>query len=67
MKFVTDIKMPASYLLTIPEGVIIMEKQLHHVSIHPAFTLSRNTIIKKSCHRQLALKYDADSKVLDKS
>jgi len=29
-------------------------------------TLSRNTIIKQPCHRQLALKYNADSKVLDK-
>jgi len=53
--------------LTFPEGIIIMEKQLHHISIHPDLLLfPRNTIIRKPRQRQLALKYDADSEALDK-
>jgi len=68
MKFITDIKMSASYLLVLSGGCghhgETTSSRLYSSSL-PLF--SRNVIIKNPCHRQLALKYDADSKALDKT
>jgi len=60
-------KMLASYLVDLPGGCDYHGETTSPRLCSSSFLLfSRNTIIKQPCHRQLALKYDADSKVLDK-
>ena len=67
MNFVTDIKMLASYFLDISGRC-----DYHRETTSPRLCsssllrVSRNTIIKKPCHRQFPQKYGVNSKVLDK-